>query len=278
MTMAYHELRASYAFVERNINLVKRYWGWELVWMLYTIANSLAVVLIARGANTAVGGQPLSTAQVDTLILFLAIGALVWHYLAVVFQTVSEMISWERWEGTIEYTFMAPVRRGTHMVGTALFSLVYGFVHTAVVLVIVVLVFDLNMANANYVSASAVLIAGSLSLVGIGIMGAVLPLLYPERGAEMTHVIQAALVLISGVYITASEMPEPLATISIFSPATYVIEGIRSALIDGEGFAELWPTMVGLVASGFLMIPLGVYVFSLGERYAKRTGRLKRSG
>jgi len=147
-----------------------------------------------------------------------------------------------------------------------------------VVLVIVVLAFDLNMSHANYVSASAVLIAGSLSLVGIGIMGAVLPLLYPERGAEMTHVIQAALVLISGVYITASEMPEPLATISIFSPATYVIEGIRSALIDGEGFAELWPTMLGLVASGFLMIPLGVYVFSLGERYAKRTGRLKRSG
>jgi len=123
-----------------------------------------------------------------------------------------------------------------------------------------------------------VLIAGSLSQVGIGIMGAVLPLLYPERGAEMTHVIQAALVLISGVYITASEMPEPLATISIFSPATYVIEGIRSALIDGEGFGELWPTMVGLIASGFVMIPLGVWVFSLGERYAKRTGKLKRSG
>ncbi|NJD67032.1 MAG: ABC transporter permease, partial [Chloroflexi bacterium] len=205
MTMAFHELRASYAFVERNINLVKRYWGWELVWMLYTIANSLAVVLIARGANTAVGGQPLSTAQVDTLILFLAIGALVWHYLAVVFQTVSEMICWVRWDGTFEYTFMAPVRRGTHMVGTALFSLVYGFAHTAVVLVIVVLAFDLNMSHANYVSASAVLIAGSLSLVGIGIMGAVLPLLYPERGAEMTHVIQAALVLISGVSITARE-------------------------------------------------------------------------
>ena len=278
MSLAYYELKASYAFVERNINLVKRYWGWELVWMLYTIANSLAVVLIAQGANTAAGGTPYTDAQIDRLALFLAIGALVWHYLAVVFQTVSEMISWERWEGTIEYTFMAPVRRGTHMVGTALFSLVYGLLHTAVVLVIVVLVFDLEMSQANYPAATAVLIAGSLSLIGIGIMGAVLPLLYPERGAEMTHVIQAALVLVSGVYITASEMPEPLATISIFSPATYVIEGIRAALIDGEGFAELWPTMLGLIASGFLMIPLGVYVFSLGERYAKRTGRLKRSG
>jgi len=278
MTLAVQELRASYAFVERNMNLVKRYWGWEVVWVLYSIANSLAVVLIARGANNAVGVEVLDKAKTDSFILFLAIGALVWHYLAVVFQTVSEMITWERWEGTIEYTFMAPVKRGTHMVGTALFSLVYGLLHTAVVLVVIVLVFDLNMTNANYLSATAVLMAGSLSLIGIGIMGAVLPLLYPERGQEMTHVIQAGLVLFSGIYLEAGDMPEPLATISIFSPARYVIEGFRSALIDGEGFTELWPTMLGLVISGLIMIPLGVYVFSLGERYAKRTGRLKRSG
>ncbi len=97
MSLAYYELKASYAFVERNINLVKRYWGWEVVWMMYTIANSLAVVLIARGANDAAGateGGGFNKAQVDQLVLFLAIGALVWHYLAVVFQTVSEMISW----------------------------------------------------------------------------------------------------------------------------------------------------------------------------------------
>ncbi len=279
MTLAaYYELRASYAFVERNINLVKRYWGWEVVWICYTIANSLSVVLIARGVNDATQTQSLDQATIDSLVLFLAIGALVWHYLAVVFQTVSEMITWERWEGTIEYTFMAPVRRGTHMVGTALFSLVYGLAHTAIVLVVVILVFHLDMGGANYLSATAVLVAGSLSLVGIGIMGAVLPLLYPERGEQMTYVIQAALVLVSGVYISASQMPEPLATLSIFSPARYVIEGIRAALIDGQGFADLWPTMLGLIASGLVMIPLGVMVFSAGERYAKRTGRLKRSG
>ena len=278
MTLAVQELRASYAFVERNINLVKRYWGWEVVWMLYTIANSLAVVFIARGVNSAVGGEALGSAQVDELVLFLAIGALVWHYLAVVFETVSDMISWERWEGTIEYTFMAPVRRSTHMIGTALFSLVYGLVHTAVVLVIIVFAFHLNMSRANYPAATLVLVVGSLSLVGIGIMGAVLPLLYPERGSQMTHVIQATLVLVSGVYIVPTEMPEPLATISYFSPATYVIEGIRGALIRGDGMLDLWRTLVGLLITGLVLIPLGVWVFSWGERYAKRTGRLKRSG
>ena len=278
MAAAATEVRASYAFVERNINLVKRYWGWELVWMLYTIANSIAVVLIAKGVNNSVTGQGLTETQVDELVLFLAVGALVWHYLAVVFEVVSDMISWERWEGTIEYTFMAPVHRGTHMVGTALFSLVYGLVHTAVVLVIIVLMFDLDMEGANYLSATLVLLVGSISLIGIGIMGAVLPLLYPERGMQMTHVIQAGLVLISGVYIAAEDMPEPLATLSVISPARYIIEGMREALVDGASPWDLWKTLVGLLLAGLIVIPMGVWVFSMGERYAKRTGKLKRSG
>ena len=179
---------ASYAFVERNINLAKRYWGWEVVWLLYTVCNSLAVVLIARSVNCGRRvGKSSATVEVDRLVLFLAIGALVWHYLAVVFEVVSEMIAWERWEGTIEYTFMAPVRRSTHMVGTTLFCLVYGLVHTAVVLAVIVVVFDLDMHRADFVAATAVLAVGSLSFIGIGIMGAVLPLLYPERGAQMTQ-------------------------------------------------------------------------------------------
>jgi ABC-2 type transport system permease protein len=278
MTMAAQEFRASYAFVERNINLVKRYWGWEVVWVLYTVANSLAVVFIAQSVNSTVGAAALTPAQTDQLVLFLAVGALVWHYLAVVFETVSDMITWERWEGTIEYTFMAPVRRTTHMVGTSLFSLVYGLIHTAVVLVVIVLVFHLDMSKANYASATLVLVVGSLSLVGIGIMGAVLPLLYPERGTQMCHVIQAGLVLVSGVYIKAGDMPQPLAAMSIFSPATYIIEGIRAALIDGDGVVDLWRTLAGLLIAGLLLIPAGVWVFSRGERYAKRTGKLKRTG
>ena len=109
-------------------------------------------------------------------------------------------------------------------------------------------------------------------------MGAVLPLLFPERGTQMTHVIQATLLLVSGVYIVPSQLPEPLRTLSAFSPATYVLAGIRSALIDGSSVADLWPILVGLVVVGIVSIPVGVAVFSRGERYAKRTGCLKRSG
>ena len=42
------ELRGSYAFVERNMNLVKRYWGWEFGFLIYAVAASLSVTLIGN--------------------------------------------------------------------------------------------------------------------------------------------------------------------------------------------------------------------------------------
>jgi ABC-2 type transport system permease protein len=94
----------------------------------------------------------------------------------------------------------------------------------------------------------------------------------------MTHVIRASLVLVSGVYILPQEMPEPLRTLSYFSPPTYVLDGIRRALIDGASTPDLLQTLVGLTVAGLVLIPAGVKVFTWGEHYAKRTGRLKRSG
>ena len=30
----WHEVRASYAFVERNVFLVRRYWGWDIAFLI----------------------------------------------------------------------------------------------------------------------------------------------------------------------------------------------------------------------------------------------------
>ena len=46
--------------------------------------------------------------------------------------------------------------------------------------------------------------------------------------------------------------------------------------VDGTGVAwsDVWPLLV----IGIDCIPLGLWIFSLGETYAKRHGKLKRSG
>ena len=52
MTLMAREFKASFAFVERNFNLTKRYWGWEFAWLIYSIAGALAVSLIGRSEGS----------------------------------------------------------------------------------------------------------------------------------------------------------------------------------------------------------------------------------
>jgi ABC-2 type transport system permease protein len=68
---------------------------------------------------------------------------------------------------------------------------------------------------------------------------------------------------------------QPLASIS---PATYVLEGMRRSLLHGAGIRELMPFILILILIGLICVPAGMLIFSWGEGYAKRTGKLKRSG
>lgn len=270
----WRELRASYAFVERNFNLVRRYWGWEVVWFMYSLANALSITYIGAGMDQ-ITGTPVDT---DYLVLYLLIGTLVWRYLSIVFDAISEMIAWERWEGTIEYTFMAPVSRLTHMLGQTIFSLAWGLFFTGVIFGVVALLFDVDLSNANLAGAALVLLAGSLSFIGFGIVASVLPLLFPERGAQMTNVVQAILLLVSGVYYPITVLPGWMQALARVSPATYALDAMRAAILQNAAWPVLIDDVLLLTAMGLAMIPAGLWVFSKAETYAKRTGKLKRTG
>jgi len=275
MTTIFNEFKATYAFMERNANLVKRYWSWELVWLAYSIANSLSVSYIGLGMEYIGGGQSVDGRY---LVLYLVIGTLVWRYLSSIFYWITEVISIERWEGTIEYTLMAPIRRITHMAGQTFFAVIYSMLFTGVILLVTVVMFDIDMSQANLLGGTVMLMAGSLSFIGVGIMGSILPLLFPERGAQMTHVIIALLLLVSGVYYPVEVLPLTLQKLAVVSPATYVLDGTRQALLTGLSTRELWPYVWPTLIMGVIAIPAGLRIFGLAERYAKRTGKLHRNG
>jgi ABC-2 type transport system permease protein len=266
MTIATRELRASLAFVERNFNLTKRYWGWEIAWLVYSIAAALSVAFIGVAVDN------------PELLQVLIIGTIFWNFLSIVFGFIGETVSWERWEGTLEYTFMAPVRRYTQLVGSTLFAVTYALIQMVIILGVMVVFFDVEFTGGNFVTAGIFILLGSASFVGVGMMAAILPLLYVERGDQMVFVIQSIILLFSGVYYSTDILPEWMQFVSQFSPGTYVLDGVRKGLIDGLPVTELVHDVWPLVIMGIVLIPLGVYVFGIAERYAKRTGKLKRVG
>ena len=75
-----------------------------------------------------------------------------------------------------------------------------------------------------------------------------------------------------------SVLPAWMQPISHLSPATYVLSGIRDVLLKHPTGAVMAATLIPLAVIGTLTIPIGIWIFSRAERYAKRTGRLKRTG
>jgi ABC-2 type transport system permease protein len=143
---------------------------------------------------------------------------------------------------------------------------------------VISLFFDMSLGEANYLGALGLLGICSVSLVGFGMVAAVMPLLSPEKGQQVTSIVTAVLLLVSGIYYEVDVLPEWLQPLSVISPVTYALDGIRNMLLDGASFASQWSNVWPLLIMGLVFPPLGLWLFHAGEMFAKRTGRLKRSG
>ena len=258
------ETRASLAFVERNLYLVRRYWHLELAFLIFNVASAMSVLYIGEAQMQSSGGGSRE-GQLD-LVLYLGIGTVVWAYLRAVFANVGEMVAWERWEGTIEYTMMAPISRLAHMLGVSLFSIIYGLARSALLLGVLALFFSVDLSNANLGGAALILLVGSVSFLGFGIMAAVLPLLFPERGEEMTF---------RDLFDPA---PGLRGLLSDLGPAgldgaagdglagDLCPRGMRAALLEGTPTLALGPSILPILILGALTLPIGIAIFGWGER------------
>jgi ABC-2 type transport system permease protein len=263
------ELIGLYGVVERNLYLTRRYLLWDLAFLVWTIANTLTIVFIARGVDL----TPAAQNELETKLL---VGGVIWAYLGIIFEIVTETVAWERWEGTIEYTFMAPLSRPVHLIGMGLYAVLYGMLRAAAIFVAVVAFIGIDLPHANYPPAIALLAIASVSFIGVGMMTAVLPLISPEKGTQLGFVMQGLMLVVSGVYYPVSVLPEWMQWIAKISPATYALRGCRDSILLGVGLRwdDVWPLLV----IGAFSIPLGLLIFRAGERYAKQNGKLKRSG
>ena len=264
-----NELVGLYGVVERNLYLTRRYFLWDLAFLLWTIANTLTIVFISRGVA-------LGPVRENVLAAQLLVGGVIWAFLGIIFEIVTETVAWERWEGTIEYTFMAPISRSVHLIGMGVYAVIYGLIRAAAIFAVVVAFIHIHVPLANYSAALALLAIASVSFIGVGMMTAVLPLISPEKGAQLGFVAQGLMLVVSGVYYPVSVLPEWMQWIAKISPATYALRGCRHSILLGTGlrWADVWPLLV----IGVFSIPIGLTVFKAGERYAKKQGKLKRSG
>src|SRR5690349_6360963 len=270
-------MRQTWAFLFRGYHITRRYIGWVVVFNFYALVTSATVALIGVAAKD------------YQMTLTLVVGALLWNYLSWLYQEISMSIAYERWEGTLEYTFMAPVARSVHLLGVSLYSLLNSIVTSVIVLVGLMLFTNLNLRGANLLGGFVVLAVSTLAFVGLGLFAAVFPVMSAERGAEATHIFQGSLLLVSGVHYPIDVLPHCLQQLSAISPATYTLSACRKLFgvgdpnstaqyLSGAPLSAVSHELLVLALMGAILLPLGLLVFVRMEAWAKKTGKLKRTG
>jgi ABC-2 type transport system permease protein len=270
-------MRQTWAFLFRGYHLTRRYIGWVVVFNFYALVTSATVALIGVAAHD------------YQLTLTLVVGALLWNFLSYLYNEIAMSIAYERWEGTLEYTFMAPVSRLVHLLGISLFSLLNSILTSVIVLTGLMSFTALTLRGVNLIGVLVVLAVSTLAFVGLGLIAAVFPVMSAERGAEATHIFQGSLLLVSGVYYPVEVLPRWMQPLSAISPATYTLSACRKLfgvgnpgstpeLLAGAPLAAVSHELLILALMGAILLPVGLWIFVRVEAWAKRAGKLKRTG
>src|ERR1041385_1187662 len=270
-------MRQTWAFLFRGYHLTRRYIGWVIVFNFYAVVTSATVALIGVAAGN------------YQLTITLVVGALLWNYMSSLYNEIAMSIAYERWEGTLEYTFMAPVSRLIHLLGVSLYSLINSVITTLIVLVALVFLTNLSLRGVNFPGVLVVVAVSSFAFVGLGLIAAVFPVMSAERGAEATHIFQGSLLLVSGVYYPIEVLPAWLQPLSKISPATYTLSACRKLFgvgnanstaeyLAGAPLSAVSHELLMLALMGAILLPLGLFAFVRIEAWAKKTGKLKRTG
>ena len=117
-----------------------------------------------------------------------------------------------------------------------------GSIRATILFVVVALFFGLDAAGRELrAPRSSLLAIASVSFIGIGMMTAVLPLISPEKGAQLGFVAQGMLLVVSGVYYPV-ERAAGVDAVALDDLAgdLRAATGSGHAILDGAGLSTMW--------------------------------------
>jgi ABC-2 type transport system permease protein len=185
-------------------------------------------------------------------LLLIMIGALL----------TSVTIAREKETGTMEQILVSPIRPHEVVLGKAIPYLVLAFGIAVFIIGFGCVWFSVPMLGSWTYLMTACLVYLSTALA-IGLL--ISTLVATQQVAMMLSLVATLLpsVMLSGFVFPVASMPLPLRVISQVIPATHFLVIIRGIMLKGNGPAELWPSVLAMLAVGVLFISVAIRRFRL---------------
>jgi ABC-2 type transport system permease protein len=204
------------------------------------------------------------------------VGFVFFDYLNEAMETFDRSLQEARDTRTLEPLLVTQVSLPMILTGSAVYPFVATTVRIAVYLAWGTLLFGFPLRGANWFGVVTVLLMTLLAFSGLGILSAAYLLLF-KRGNPFKWFILGLSSVVGGMLFPVSILPGWLQVVAHLNPVTYALDGMRGALLDGEGVVGIARPLLILVLFGAVLLPVSVAVFSWALRRTKITGTLTHS-
>ena len=174
--------------------------------------------------------------------------------------------------GTLEALLSTPTPMSTLLVGISAFPLVMATLRAGVLLIAGWLL-GVSIAPASLPLALGILAIIVVAHAAIGLISGAMVLAFRTAG-PLSRLALISSSLLGGVYYPTHVIPSWLRVVSEMLPLSYGLRALRRVLLQDASITDVAPDLLILCGETAVLVALGVGVFSLAFRYARRQGTL----
>lgn len=248
--------QAIFAIVRKRWQILVRYplnltfWLFApILWLLPTLI--FGTILIGSRYSDRLGDMAGTT----DVWVFTGIGLAYLNFLFMTMWTTAYAIREEEFQGTLESIYVTPPSKTIVVISNGIYAVTYGgFTLLAQMIVLMVLYGGVNTLQVVY--AIGFVFTSLMLIQGISVCLSALVLTF-KQGWRIGFTFQVLLGIITPSTFPIYILPEPLYTISKYSPFTIGVNGFREVLLFNPGFQHL----LGMLK--MLLWALGIFLCSI---------------
>jgi ABC-2 type transport system permease protein len=263
----------SAALAETRLRLINmtRYPGQMFMEIVIPIIFASMPMLLGRATA---GDDAAANFQANTgtanYVAFLLIGANVFTIVSNAFWHIAYWIRFEQETGTLESVYLTPTSSLTLASGVALYSAIRGVTAALLSYILGCLVFRVNPFSGDVLLALLFIFVGLIPLYGLTFLFGALVLKVKESNA-LIGLMQWLVSFLMGIFFPIAVLPSFVRFISMLFPPTWMVNGVRSALLGVGFFFGEWYLDMAVLWFFLLFAPLfSIWVFHRVETGIKR--------
>ena len=256
------------ALAETRLRLinVSRYPGQLLMEFIVPIVFAAMPMLLGQAtAGADAAANFAANTGTANYVAYLLIGANMFSIVSSAFWHIAYWVRFEQETGTLEAVFITPTSSAVLIAGVSMYSAIRSTGTAIVAFLIGCLIFGVNPFQGDIILALLFMFIGLIPLYGLTfIFGAVV--LKIKESQSVLNLMQWLVSFLMGIFFPVTVLPPILRFFAQMFPPTWMVNGVRSALLGVGFFLENWYLDMAVLWAFLLFAPLfGMWVFTRTE-------------